>query len=153
MKWAALLIGVAALGGVAGVVSVTPTLPPLGSEAIQRPAPSRHFILCHSGGGTNCVVDGDTIWMDGVKIRVADIDAPETHPPRCQRERELGRKATARLQEILNAGPFVAETQGRAQDRYGRQLRVLVRGGGSLGAALVSEGLARPWDGGRHPWC
>ena len=23
------------------------------------------FTLCHTGGGTNCVVDGDTIWLAG----------------------------------------------------------------------------------------
>jgi micrococcal nuclease len=38
-----------------------------------------HFGFCHTGGGTNCVVDGDTIWLQGQNIRVADIDAPETH--------------------------------------------------------------------------
>src|SRR6185369_6931931 len=53
-------------------------------------SPSGHFGNCYTGGGRNCVVDGDTFWMDGVKIRIADIDAPETHPPHCARERELG---------------------------------------------------------------
>jgi endonuclease YncB( thermonuclease family) len=41
----------------------------------------------------------------------------------------------------------------RDADRYGRKLRVLVRGGQSLGEQLVQEGLARSWDGARHPWC
>ena len=35
-----------------------------------------NFGFCHTGGGYNCVVDGDTIWLKGQKIRVADIDAP-----------------------------------------------------------------------------
>ena len=65
--------------------------------------------MCHTGGGTNCVVDGDTIWMDGAKIRVADIDAPETHPPRCDREANMGNRATQRFYELVNAGPFTAE--------------------------------------------
>lgn len=86
----------------------------------------------------------DTIWLDGVKIRIADIDAPETHPPRCQIEAELGSKATLRLQQLLNAGAFTVETTDRDEDRYGRKLRVITRDGQSLGSMLVSEGLARP---------
>src|SRR5688572_20902271 len=51
------------------------------------------FGFCHTGGGTNCVVDGDTLWLGGQKIRVADIDAPETHGPRCAAEARLGAAA------------------------------------------------------------
>lgn len=112
------------------------------------------FTLCHTGGGINCVVDGDTLWLKGEKIRVADIDAPETHPPRCQREADLGKRATLRLYELVNAGPFAAVAVGnRDTDRYGRKLRVLVREGRSLGDVLVGEGLARTWSGRREPWC
>ncbi|WP_373886166.1 thermonuclease family protein [Sphingobium sp. CFD-1] len=114
---------------------------------------SRTFTLCHTGGGTNCVVDGDTIWLDGQKIRVADIDAPETHPSRCALEADLGTRATHRLQELVNAGPFAVTTLDRDADKYGRKLRVLTRGGQSLGDVLVNEGLARTWTGKREPWC
>lgn len=99
------------------------------------------------------MVDGDTAWIGGVKVRVADIDAPETHPPRCAREADLGERATRRLAELMNAGPFELAPTGRDEDRYGRKLRVLVRRGRSLGDQLVAEGLARTWDGRRRPWC
>ena len=111
------------------------------------------FSFCHSGGGINCVVDGDTIWYQGNNIRIADIDSPETHPPSCAREAELGTAATQRLQSLLNAGAFSVESIDRDSDRYGRQLRVLTRGGESIGGMLVGEGLARWYEGGRHPWC
>ena len=115
---------------------------------------SRTFTFCHTGGGTNCVVDGDTIWLDGEKIRVADIDTPETHGPKCASEGELGDRATRRLQQLVNAGPFsVLPIGNRDTDRYGRKLRVLTRNGRSLGDQLVSEGLARTWTGRREPWC
>ena len=115
---------------------------------------SRTFGLCHTGGGQNCVVDGDTFWMDGVKVRVADIDAPETHPPRCPHEADLGSRATERLRALLNAGSFeLKPLAGRDEDRYGRKLRVAVRDGHSLGDQLVREGLARTWTGRREPWC
>jgi endonuclease YncB( thermonuclease family) len=41
----------------------------------------------------------------------------------------------------------------RDVDSYGRKLRIVANGGGSIGAQLVDEGLARPWNGGRRPWC
>lgn len=111
-----------------------------------------HFSLCHSGGGRNCVVDGDTFWINGEKIRIADIDTPETHPPRCAREARLGRQATQRLHSLLNAGPVQLERQG--EDRYGRTLAVVRRDGRSLGIQLVDEGLARRYSGGRRAsWC
>jgi micrococcal nuclease len=111
------------------------------------------FGFCHRGGGSNCVVDGDTVWIDSEKIRVADIDAPETHPPRCADEAAKGAAATQRLQALLNAGPFELVVNGRDRDRYGRALRIIMRDGRSLGDQLVAEGLARRWTGRREPWC
>jgi endonuclease YncB( thermonuclease family) len=54
---------------------------------------------------------------------------------------------------LLNAGAFSLERGDRETDRYGRALRVVTRDGQSIGGQLVAEGLARPWDGARHPWC
>jgi len=119
--------------------------------AFANPAP--RFGLCSTGSGANCVIDGDTFWNQGVKIRVADIDSPETHPPRCMREADLGRRATLRLQELLNQGPFQLETKSRDEDRYRRKLRVITRDGQSLGLLLVNEGLARGRTGKRQSWC
>lgn len=125
-----------------------------GSEGMAtRDALSARFSLCHSGGGSNCVVDGDTFWFAGEKYRIADIDTPETHPARCAEEAELGDAATARLHEWLNAGAFSMESAGRDVDRYGRKLRVVMRDGESVGSVLVADGLARPWEGRRRPWC
>lgn len=74
----------------------------------------------------NCVIDGDTFYFEGKKIRVADIDAPETNSPRCAGERELGARATRRLHELLNAGRFeLVQLGSRNIDRYGRELRVV----------------------------
>ena len=111
------------------------------------------FYSCHTGGGTNCVVDGDTFWFRGEKYRIADIDAPETHPPRCTTEADLGERATVRLQALLNGGAFQLEAVDRDTDRYGRKLRIVTRNGQSLGDILVGEGLARKWAGYRKPWC
>ncbi|MXO71758.1 thermonuclease family protein [Altererythrobacter buctensis] len=101
-----------------------------------------------------CVVDGDTFWLEGVKIRIADIDTPEISEPRCDAEYALGIRARDRLRDLLNEGPFALEPVGtRDEDQYGRKLRVVIREGNSLGDRLVAEGPARTWTGRREPWC
>jgi endonuclease YncB( thermonuclease family) len=109
--------------------------------------------MCFTGGGYNCVVDGDTIWLEGTKIRIADIDAPETHDPRCASEKQLGDHSTVRLRQLLNAGTVTLEPIDRDEDRYGRKLRIVRVDGVSVGDTLVAEGLARWYAGGRRPWC
>jgi endonuclease YncB( thermonuclease family) len=116
-------------------------------------AAATSFALCATPPHLNCVMDGDTFYLGREAIRVADIDAPETHPPRCTYEAQLGSRATLRLRELLNARPFDVKSYERDTDRYGRKLRIIARDGQSIGNMLVTEGLARPWTGKRAPWC
>jgi endonuclease YncB( thermonuclease family) len=132
---------------------------PIGPHLARRAPPTagdaltQSFALCGVRRRDNCVIDGDTFAYQGHSIRIADIDAPETHPARCDEEKRLGTQATDRLQELLNAGPFTLISGSRDTDRYGRKLRTVMRDGRSLGGVLVSEGLARQWTGRRRPWC
>lgn len=112
-----------------------------------------HFTTCNGPIRDNCVVDGDTFWYAGEKIRVADINTPEVGDPQCPREAQLGAQATARLQALLNEGAFTLESVDRDRDQYGRLLRTVTRQGESLGAVLVREGLAEEWRGYRGGWC
>jgi len=150
-----------ALGGFLGTLaalrlnSAEPAIASVEYALTRRAGDDLHarFGFCHSGGGRNCVVDGDTFWFAGEKYRIADIDTPETHPPRCAEEARLGEAATERLREWLNEGAFSLERIDRETDSYGRKLRVVTRGGVSVSMALVDEGLAREWAGYRRPWC
>ena len=102
----------------------------------------------------NCVYDGDTIRMDGERIRLATIDTPEIFSPRCGAELALGRRASARLRALLNDGGVELQRSGpRDRDSYGRLLRVVTVDGASAGYTLIQEGLARRWDGARRSWC
>ena len=138
-------------------------MPPIAQPEVQpviaaaqtaRDTDQPRLALCGEGQRVSCVVDGDTIWLRGEKIRVADIDTPEVSEPQCQSEYDLGMRATYRLRDLLNEGPWSVEAIGnRDQDDYGRSLRVLTRNGQSIGDMLVAEGLARTWTGHREPWC
>lgn len=48
---------------------------------------------------------------------------------------------------------IVRGDNGRMKDRYGRTLGRVLVDGVDVGELLISEGLARRWDGRRHPWC
>jgi endonuclease YncB( thermonuclease family) len=111
------------------------------------------FALCSGPHRVTCVVDGDTFWYRGQKIRIADINAPEVSHPACRREAALGERATGRLLALLNQGPFTLQPYQRDRDRYGRLLRTVTRDGASVGEALVREGLAETWKGYRGNWC
>lgn len=125
------------------------------AEANTADREQARFGLCSGPVRVTCVVDGDTIWYRGTKIRIADLDTPEVSKPACANEAAMGRRATQRLQTLLNAGPFSLEPnpEGRAEDKYGRSLMLVTRDGASLGAVLVREGLAEEWGGPRRAWC
>lgn len=158
------LVSVVVVGALGGAVANymtsagAPVAAPMQVAAVKtadtKPTASRKFGLCSGGVRKTCVVDGDTLWIDGVKIRVADIDTPEVGEPKCASEKALGDKTTRRFLQLVNSGPFELQSwEGRDEDKYGRKLRVLVRNGRSLGDILVAEGLARTWTGRREPWC
>jgi len=145
-----LLAGI--VGGLAWAM-LPAAAPAPAAPAAPAAAPRTAFGFCHSGGGTNCVVDGDTFRMAGDKIRIADIDTPETHPARCPEEARLGAAATQRLQALLNSGAVTLHPIDRDTDRYGRKLRRVEVNGRGVGDTLIAEGLARPYRGRRMDWC
>lgn len=101
------------------------------------------------------VVDGDTIVLDGETVRIRNIDTPEIGSPKCQAELKAGLKAKQRLQAIVK-DKTVSLKRGdgsRMTDRYGRTLALVFVDGRDVGEQLVSEGLARRWNGKRRPWC
>ena len=124
------------------------------TDAASNVGKEQVYSLCRSAAQRFCVVDGDTFWHAGVKIRIADIDTPEISEPRCRSEEALGHRAKERLLALVNEGPFeIVRSGGRDEDVFGRKLRVLIRGGRSLSTILVEEGLARHWTERRESWC
>ncbi len=134
------LIAVAALGWVAierGYVEVPGFEVPDAASGYETVA--HQFSLCSGSGGT-CVIDGDTIRIEGQSVRIADIDTPEVRDYGCAEEKALGDRATLRMLELVNQGGFtMALWDHRDEDMYGRKLRVLERDGQSLGMLLVAE--------------
>ena len=79
------------------------------------------FPICDGGPRITCVVEGDTVWFEGMKYRLAHIDTPEKGAlAECIQEGLWASEATKRLTDILSTNSFTIEPEGR--DRYGRVL-------------------------------
>jgi len=163
-SWRAAARGLGGLLLAAPLALFTAVLLAEGAQEAQATAPTAQaegqlvegrFGPCIGGERHTCVVDGDTIWLQGEKLRIADIDAPEIAGPDCEAERATGLRATERLTIWLNAAPFEVHPSpdGRDEDPYGRKLRVLSRGGASAVEVLVADGLATRWGEPQGRWC
>jgi endonuclease YncB( thermonuclease family) len=64
----------------------------------------------------------------GAKYQLTGFNAPETWHPGCDKELELGQKATARLQELISSGTESIIEEGR-RDPQGRKLAALTVNG------------------------
>lgn len=108
---------------------------------------------CGSAKRVTCVVDGDTIWLNGEKIRMMGYDTPEPQTNICggNRERKLAAKASARVVQLLSENDYSIDRQGK--DKYGRTLAIVRIDGLNIGDILIAEGLARSWPDGREFWC
>ena len=152
LVWGAFVFG--GLGLFQLVDSVPMFRSPAALASAVAPSIQGRFAACKWGGGTNCVVDGDTIYLNGDKIRIAGIDAPETHDYACPSELDRGERAASRLQGLLNSGGAVTLTSiDRDEDKYGRKLRNVAVDGTDVGDTLIGEGLVRAYGDGRRSWC
>lgn len=116
----------------AGVLQVT-----VGWGASPPQAPARPV------AGHVRVIDGDTIEVDGTRVRLEGIDAPEAGQ-RCTR-RLLGRwpcgtAATAALERLVEGRTVRCEDRG--VDKYGRMLGICRAGAIDINAWMVRKGLA-----------
>lgn len=122
--------------------------------AVALATPALAIEKCGSGERHTCVVDGDTLWLDGRKYRLAGYDTPEPISNICGGAHEvaLARKATARFIQLLNTTTIEIISAG-GRGKYGRDLINIRSNGRDVGDILVSEGLARYWPNGQEFWC
>ena len=109
------------------------------------------------------VLDGDTFAAAvnvapdiaiSVRVRLINVDTPELKGE-CPAEINLANRAKLRATDLLPKGTIV-DLQNIKDDKYlGRiDANVFLPDGRDLGDVLVSEGLARRYDGGkRNGWC
>ncbi len=96
-----------------------------------------------SVSGPAKVVDGDTIVINGIRIRLEGIDAPEIAQT-CGRSLfgswACGQEAARHLDRLVRDRSV--DCLSRGADKYGRMLAVCSTAGLELNAAMVREGMA-----------
>ena len=100
------------------------------------------------------VVDAQSLVIDGQRVRLSNIDAPELFPgARCWAEAILAKQAffTA-LEEVQRGNDVQLRSQGR-QNRWGQLLAEVDIDGVDLGDLLYQQGLASRPTGERFDWC
>ena len=162
--------GVAADVGTDGTLAVTgvlklahPELAPSTVPMVSGLFPSFTFTFAGEGDWSSpfrMSIAGTTtftVQVDNLPLGVGlPADLLSAHPVEAQRgaDTDIDLTEGANLSVIKRNFAFTLEAMpGRDQDKYGRDLRVVVRSGRSLGDQLVAEGLARTWSGRREPWC
>lgn len=88
-------------------------------------------------------IDGDSLKVAGLEIRLKGIDAPELAQwcqNRVGRDYACGVEAKAWLRSRLRTGAVICAIEGK--DRYGRLLGLCRRGNELLNATMVREGKA-----------
>ena len=96
--------------------------------------------------GQASVIDGDTLEIHGIRIRLWGIDAPESSQL-CRGEDSLPYRCGAQAANELDA--FIARRPVNctpvSEDQYGRTVATCSVGGADLGEWLVRNGLALDW--------
>lgn len=108
--------------------------PPAHAETITGPATK--------------VVDGDTIWVAGVKVRLDGVDAPEM-------DTRSGQRARLGMYEIVDGRRLACDLSGSSYDRRVGICQLLdgPDAGADIGALLIADGLALDcprYSGGRY---
>jgi endonuclease YncB( thermonuclease family) len=88
------------------------------------------------------IVDGDTIKVGAIPVRLYGIDAPEGRQT-CERDGkpyDCGKQATKTLADLIAGQPVQCEIVGR--DDFGRALGICSAGSTELNSTLVSHGWA-----------
>ncbi|HEX8205203.1 MAG TPA: thermonuclease family protein [Solirubrobacteraceae bacterium] len=87
------------------------------------------------------VVDGDTLVVDGERVRLIGIDTPESVKPGTPVEC-FAREASAALKRLVGGRRVRLVTDVERRDRYGRLLAYVYRGELFVNAELVRQGYA-----------
>ena len=104
-------------------------------------------MLCEALPHLTCVWSGDSFYLRGKIVRLADAVAPERYTSACPKASQLSWRSALRLRDLLNAGTFEIE------DADGTQSAVISRDGQSLGTQMISEGLAQARTPEAPNWC
>ena len=110
------------------------------------------------------VVDGDTVKVDAsadmppelasVLVRLRGADTPETWRPKCDRELQAGRAATAFVEHRIATASRIVVRNPKWGKYGGRVVANLILDGRTLSGLLIEAKHGRPYSGEKRTgWC
>lgn len=120
---------------------------PLLAAPLPVHAEDARFMLCEALPHLNCVWSGDSFYLRGKIVRLADAVSPERYTGACPKASQLSWRSALRLRDLLNAGTFEIADPDRSE------LALVSRNGQSLGAQMIAEGLAQARTPETPNWC
>jgi len=120
---------------------------PLLAAPLPVHAEDAGFMLCEALPHLNCVWSGDSFYLRGKIVRLADAVSPERYTSACPKASQLSWRSALRLRDLLNAGTF------EIGDAEGSDLATVSRDGQSIGAQMITEGLAQARTPEAPNWC
>lgn len=124
-----------------GTVAAAAGAAPAGLPGTEGPAEFAQEDRPLEGSGR--VLDGDTLDIAGVRVRLWGIDAPEKRQS-C-RAGGRGWSCGALAAAALRSRAIGLRCEGRGKDRYGRVLAVCFQGEEDVNAWMVAQGWALAW--------
>ena len=110
--------------------------------------------ICGSSRRENCVLDGNTFRLNGLNIRISNIDTPQIDG-RCAEESRVASEATRTLARLLHRQPIEIRSMGRDKDdEY--LLAEIYTPDGDVSEKMIRWRVAVPWRGRQEPvetWC
>lgn len=104
------------------------------------------------------VIDGDTIEVCNAsgpeRIRIANLDAPESYRPACAKEKLAGIKAKQAAIQFFVRPSVDLEIKRRIVDKYGRSVADVSVNGIDFRQHMIAEGHGVQWRfNEKHDWC
>jgi endonuclease YncB( thermonuclease family) len=117
--------------------------PLVAGPAAAAPSPAEAPAGTDAVSGTARVLDGDTIDIGGIRVRLEGIDAPELGQTCSARDGiswSCGAAAANHLERLVGTRTVLCASTGH--DKYGRTLGICRAGGLEINAEMVRTGLA-----------
>lgn len=98
------------------------------SSFINRSLPKKGNLSSKKSknGSVERVVDGDTVYVLGRKIRLLNIDTEESVHPQRYRNTDFGVKTSSWAKSYLKGKSVLLDCEDRKKDRYGRELCYII---------------------------
>jgi endonuclease YncB( thermonuclease family) len=104
------------------------------------------------------VIDGDTIDVCNLngteRIRIANLDAPESYRPACAKEKLAGIAAKEEALKFFVRPSVILDITRYSTDRYGRSIAAISVNGVDYAKHMIESGHGVKWQfNERHDWC